>query len=80
MVPNLPIKSKMFRVHILNHAAVCKASALGTAISLTLNPQNLEKGTLKINHYITLKILLFKHVFWEQSACPVFFDYLFTAG
>lgn len=49
MVPNLLIKSKMFRVHIFNHAVVCTVSALGTATSLTLNPQNPEKGTLKIN-------------------------------
>lgn len=49
----------MFRVHIYNHAAVCKAFALGTAISPTSNLQNPEKRTLKINYYIILKIIRF---------------------
>lgn len=39
----------MFRLHIFNHAAVCSAYALGTAMSPTLNLQNAEKRTLKMN-------------------------------
>lgn len=52
MVPNLLIKNKMFRMHIFKHTTICKASALDTAISPTLNLQNPEKGTLKINYCI----------------------------